>query len=107
MRSNERIAKPWQSLVGVADDHELELLMLPTWSHSLANLYYRKRYCRQHDHACRRKAWRKIAVEKKRLLSEGVVYIELHLVCRVLTNPRNRNAEDRLRTYRAQGRLFD
>lgn len=80
--------------------------MLPTWSSRLANLYYLKRYCRKPDHACRRKAWRKIAVEKKRLLSEGVEYIELHLVCRYLTNPRNRNAQDRLRAYRAQIRLF-
>lgn len=80
--------------------------MLPEWSSQLANLYFRKRYCREHDNACRRKAWRKIAVEKKRLLSEGVEYIELHLVCRVLTNPRNRNAEGRLQNYYAQGRLF-
>ena len=79
---------------------------LPSWSHLLANLYYLKRYCRQHDNACRRKAWRKIAVEKKRLLAGGVPYIELHLVCRVLTNPRNRNAAERLQNYYAQGRLF-
>lgn len=80
--------------------------MLPPWSHPLANLYFRKRYCRVSDHACRRRAWRKIAVEKKRLLSEGVEYIELHLVCRHLTNPQNRNAADRLQNYYAQGRLF-
>lgn len=80
--------------------------MLPVWSHALANLYYLKRWCRIPDHNCRRRAWRKIAVEKKRLLGEGVEYIELHLVCRVLTNPRNQNARDRLRTYYAQGRLF-
>jgi hypothetical protein len=80
--------------------------MLPPWSTMLANLYFEKRYCRMHDDACRRKAWRKIAVEKKRLLSSGVDYLELHLVCRVLTNPRNRNASDRLRTYYAQGMLF-
>ncbi len=81
-------------------------LELPPWSHALANLYYLKRYCRQYDNACRRKAWRKIAVEKKRLLSEGVQYIELHLVCRVLTNPRNQSAANRLQSYYAQGRLF-
>jgi len=51
------------------------------------------------DDAGRRRWWRRIAVEKKRLLSEGVPYIELHLVCRYLTNPRNRNSEDRLKYY--------
>lgn len=72
----------------------------------MANLYWHKRYCRTHDHAGRRRAWRKIAAEKKRLLNEGVDYLELHLVCRHLTNPRNRNAEERLKAYRGQGRLF-
>lgn len=96
----------WCCRVRAADDLDLKSAMLPEWSSQLANLYYRKRYCREHDHACRRKAWRKIAVEKKRLLSEGVEYIELHLVCRYLTNTGNRNAVDRLRTYLAQGRLF-
>lgn len=84
----------------------LELLMLSPWSHSLANLYWLKRYCRSPDQNCRRRIWRKIAAEKKRLLSEGVEYLELHLVCRHLTNPRNQNAADRLRSYYAQGRLF-
>jgi hypothetical protein len=80
--------------------------MLPNWANVLANLYYVKRWCRGPDDACRRRAWRKIAIEKKRLLGAGVEYIELHLVCRVLTNPLNQNARDRLRTYYAQGRLF-
>jgi hypothetical protein len=65
-----------------------------------------KRYCRLYDDACRRRAWRKIAKEKKRLLEAGVPYLELHLVCRVLTNPRNQNARQRLRAYRSQLPLF-
>jgi len=81
--------------------------MLPEWSGTIRNLYWLKRACRSFDDAGRRRIWRKIAVEKKRLLIAGVPYIELHLVCRHLTNLRNRNAEDRLLRYQAQGRLFD
>lgn len=79
---------------------------MPAWSSPLANLYWRLRNCRQWDSAGRRRYYRKIAVEKKRLLEAGVPYIELHLVTRVLTNPHNRNSCTRLRTYYAQGRLF-
>ncbi len=79
---------------------------LPPFTSTLANLYVLKRTCRTWDNPCRRRAWRKIATEKKRLLEAGVPYIELHLVSRYLTNPRNRNAMFRLRNYYAQGRLF-
>lgn len=81
--------------------------MLPAWSGTLRNLYFSKRVCRPWDSAGLRKAYRKIAVEKKRLLLEGVPYIELHLVCRYLTNPRNENSSIRLQRYYRQGRLFD
>lgn len=80
--------------------------MLPDWSSTIRNLYWIKRACRTVDNPCRRRIWRRIAVEKKRLLTEGVPYIELHLVCRHLTNLQNRNAESRLKAYYAQGRLF-
>lgn len=72
---------------------------------NLWNLYWHLRCCR--NDACRRRWYRKIAVEKKRLLAAGVSHVELHLVCRVATNPRNPNARDRLRSYYAQGSLLD
>lgn len=80
--------------------------VLPGWSGQLANLYFQKRWCRQHDDACRRRAWRRIAREKKRLLTQGVAYIELHLVCRILTNARNQLAVSRYLRFlanRAEG----
>lgn len=81
--------------------------MLPAWSAQLRNLYWIKRACRQPDNNCRRRIWRRIAIEKKRLLKAGVQYLELHLVCRVLTNPSNKSAEQRLRVFYARDRLFD
>ena len=78
--------------------------MLPAWSGELANLYYRARSCR--DRACKQRYWRRIAVEKKRLLASGVPYIELHLVTRVLARPGERSSEDRLRSYKSQLPLF-
>jgi hypothetical protein len=80
---------------------------LPDWTYTLRNLYWHKRACRKPDDTCRRRAWRKIAAEKKRLLIAGVPYLELHLVTRYLTNPGNRNSYERLKAYYAQGRLFD
>lgn len=77
---------------------------MPEWAGELANLYWWKRIAR--TDAQRRKAWRRIAAQKKRLLDAGVPYIEVHLVSRHLTNPRNPNAEARMRAYFAQGRLF-
>ena len=102
MSESETLAGP----SGEAMPTGFEFVDLPAWSSELANLYYRKRYCRLHDHAGRRRAWRKIAVEEKRLLAGGVNYLELHLVCRVLTNPRNKSAADRWRRYQAQLVLF-
>ncbi len=81
--------------------------MLPDWSATLATLYFKKRWCRPWDRACLTREYRKIAVEKKRLLIEGVPYIEVHLVTRMLTNPRNQGARLRWKTYLAQGRLFE
>jgi hypothetical protein len=81
--------------------------MLPEWTATIRNLYWLKRACRAWDNACRRRIWRKIAAEKKRLLQAGVPYIELHLITRVLTNPDNPNSSARLRAYYAQGRLFE
>lgn len=80
--------------------------MLPQWETSLPNLYHGKRQCRSWDRACLVRNYRKILVEKKRLLAAGVPYIEVHLWCRYLTNPANRNAQARLENYLRQGRLF-
>lgn len=71
---------------------------------NLRALYWQKRACR--TDACRRRWWRRIAVEKKRLLAAGVPAIELHLWCRHLTNLRNPNAAARLDNFYAQGVLF-
>lgn len=78
--------------------------MLPSWSGELANLYYRARSCR--DRACKQRYWRRIAVEKKRLLLGGVPYLELHLVTRVLARPADAGAVQRLRSYKSQVPLF-
>lgn len=80
--------------------------MLPEWSGRLTSLYWRLRATRSWDTAEKRRWYRKIAVEKKRLLSEGVPYIEVHLVTRYLTNLKNKNAQARLENYYRQGRLF-
>lgn len=80
--------------------------MLPQWAGDLARLYLFKRNCRKWDNACRLRLFRRIAREKKRLLDAGVPYIELHLVCRLLTDPQRQSFRDRLRYYYAQGRLF-
>lgn len=46
--------------------------------------------------------YRRIRAERLRLhVVEGVPYIELHLVCRVLSNPRNLRAQAQLHRYYA------
>lgn len=78
---------------------------LPEWSHVLRNEYWFLRYCRSWDSAGRRRRYRRIAVEKKRLIESGVDFEELRLLCRHLANPRNRRAEERLLSYSRQLRL--
>lgn len=73
----------------------------------LRNLYWFLRNCRTWDGACRRKRYRQIRLEKIRLLAAGVSQIELHLQCRVSTNPHNSNYQQRLASYYAQGSLLD
>lgn len=80
-------------------------MTLPPWAGVLANLYWFKRACR--TDACRRRYWRRIAREKKRLLAAGVPYLEVHLVSRVLAQPGNPRAAERLRRYfSANGRQW-
>ena len=79
--------------------------MLPPWSADLRNLYWMLRYKRAWDSAARRRYYRKIAAEKKRLHSAGVDQEEVRLLCRYLANLKNKNAELRWRAYVQQLRL--
>ena len=79
---------------------------MPDWSFKLCNLYWMLRYKRVWDSAARRKYYRRIEAEKKRLVDElGVDHEEVRLLCRYLSNPKNRNAEMRWRGYEAQLKL--
>lgn len=60
---------------------------------SLNNLYFHLRMLRPFDTAARRKLYRYIAVEKKRLIESGVNAELVRLECRYLANTRNRHAE--------------
>lgn len=63
------------------------------------------RYKRVWDSAARRRYYRKIAAEKKRLQAAGVDQEEVRLLCRYLANLRNKNAELRWKAYVLQLRL--
>lgn len=76
--------------------------MLPDWSVHLRHLYWTLRSLRQWDSAGRRKWYRRIADEKKRLIFTGVDSEQIRLVCRHLANPGNKNAELMLKAYSAQ-----
>lgn len=79
---------------------------MPDWSATLRNLYWMLRYRRAFDSAHRRKYYRKIDKEKRRLIEQvGVDPEEIRLLCRYLANLQNRNAEMRWRAYVAQMRL--
>jgi hypothetical protein len=78
----------------------------PAWSADLKNMYWHLRASRPWDTALRRRWYRIIQGEKKRLLLAGVPYIELHLVTRVLCDPRNNNYQMRLANYQKQLRMF-
>jgi hypothetical protein len=81
-------------------------LILPDWGGMLRNYYWQLRYLRPYDQAARRRYYRLIAVEKKRLHEEGVDFEEVRLFCRWMANPRNQSAEQRFLNYSLQGRLF-
>ena len=64
------------------------------------------RYKRIWDVAARRRYYRKIEKEKRRLVEEvGVDQEEVRLLCRYLANLKNRNAELRWKAYVAQMQL--
>lgn len=64
----------------------------------LHNLYWFIRYTR--IRSVKRKYYRRVAKEKKRLLEAGIDKEELRLLCRFLSNLRNERAENRLISYR-------
>ena len=64
----------------------------------LYNLYWYIRVMR--NKSVKRRYYRYVAVEKKRLLDAGVDSEELRLLCRSLANRWNVHAERKLETYR-------
>ena len=80
---------------------------MPPWSQKLRNLYWFLRYKRVWDSAARRKYYRWIEKEKRRLEEVGVDQEEIRLLCRHLANPKNTNAEQRWMAYVAQMQLFE
>lgn len=64
----------------------------------LHNLYWCIRWYR--NSSTKRKYYRYVAKEKKRLIESGVDREEIRLLCRHLANPKNRVSENRLITYR-------
>lgn len=63
------------------------------------------RYYRDRSQAARRRYYRKISDEKKRLFLEGVDKKEVLLLCRYLSNPRNAHAKSAFLAYCSQYRL--
>lgn len=75
--------------------------------HSLQNLYYHLRMLRPHQSAARRKLYRYIAEEKKRLIESGADAEKIRLQCRTLANPKNKRAQQHLLNYAKQLDIFD
>ena len=74
--------------------------MLPDWSLELRMYYWDLRMRRVWKEAKRRKLYRRIAKEKRRLEVEvGIERERIRLLCRCLVNPRNRYAEERYEAY--------
>lgn len=67
----------------------------PAWSGIIRNHYWHLRFCRGFHEARRRKEYRRIEAEKKRLQSEGVDSETIRLLCRHLVNLQNKHAEKR------------
>ena len=64
-------------------------VQLPGWATGLSHLFWHLRMCRRSSKPSSRTWHRRIRTEKLRLLAEGVPLIEIHLVTRILRNPRN------------------
>lgn len=67
----------------------------PRWSGAILNYYWYLRYFRSFQEARRRKQYRLIAAEKKRLHETGVDSELVRLLCRHAANPRNPHAAKR------------
>lgn len=75
---------------------------------TLRNHYYfirDSRTANRYSRARRRKYYRYIQDEKKRLIDSGVDAELVRLYCRMLSNLRNQNAAERYAIYAAQMRL--
>lgn len=79
---------------------------MPEWGGVLCNYYWQLRYHRAYDEAARRRYYRKIEAEKKRLIESGVHQEEVRLFCRWMANPRNYAAQMRFENFSKQLRLF-
>lgn len=75
---------------------------MPQFS-KLYNFYWWIRYTR--NMSVKRKYYRHIAAEKKRLIDSGVDQEELRLLCRHLSNLKNERAENRLKAYIANQKI--
>mgnify|MGYP001611776182 CR=1 len=71
----------------------------------LIHLYWFIRYYSRNK-SKKRKYYRYVAAEKKRLIESGVDKEELRLLCRSLSGRHNTHAEKRLENYRKLGQAF-
>jgi hypothetical protein len=81
------------------------MVKIPLYAGPLCNLYWMLRYKRSRSIAARRRFYRYISGEKKRLFLEGVDFEEIRLLCRYLSDPHNKHAEIAFLSYSAQYRL--
>ena len=81
------------------------MVRLPPYASTLCNLYWQLRDRRAFDFAKRRRIYRYLECEKKRLFLEGVDQEEIRLLCRYLANTANKHAEVAFCRYYAQLRL--
>lgn len=83
-----------------------EVYCIPMWSGAMANLYWQLRYCRRYDLAKRRRYYRYIAVERLRLEAEGHDKEHVRLLARYLSNPKNKLAQERCRSFEETGKIL-
>lgn len=76
-----------------------DVYVIPERMRGLSNLYWRLRYCRDYDSAARRKWYRRIRVERDRLVSGGEDGEYVRLMCRWLADPREGPALARVMAY--------
>jgi len=79
---------------------------IPLWSGKLANLYWHLRNVRAYDLSKRRRYYRYVSVERKRLVELGHDSELVRLLARYLSNTKNIHAEERCRQYEETGRII-